>query len=229
MDGMNMDQFAKNDYLQMFILRFTNEHGTNKCFSNTAVSALLNIPVLRSAIKSFKIENLSNNSICRELFRLANMRNYTVASTEKIRAIVKDKCFKNRQWIKNFSNNKQHDSGEFLQSLLEHFWTESVMDNSLRDEVFGGLSQNILSCKCGREEELQVQHIPEVIPLQLKGGSIQSCLDDFMAVEDIEWNCPSCISSIVLRRMVIIAEPQTIILQLMRNKYDEVRRRINKI
>jgi uncharacterized UBP type Zn finger protein len=228
-----MDEAAKNDNgitnLHMFMLRFKNENGTNKCFSNTAVSALLNIPVLRSAIRSFKIENLGNNSICGELFRLANLRNYTIASTDKIRAIVRDKCFENRQWIKNFSNNKQHDSGEFLQSLLEHFWNEPIMENSLRDEVFGGLSQNILSCKCGREEELQVQHMPEVIPLQIKGKSVQSCLNDFLAAEDIEWNCPSCSSSRVLRRIAIIIEPKIIILQLMRYKYDEARQRINKI
>ena len=182
----------------MSILSFKNENGTNTCFSNTAVSALINIPVLRSAIRSFKTENLGHNPIGGELFRLAHLTNYSFASTEKIRAIVKDKCFEKRQWIKNFSNNKQHDSGEFLQSLLEHLWNESVTEISLRDKVFGGLSQNILSCKCGREEELQVQHMPEVIPLQIKGGSIQSCLDDFLAAEDVDWNCHSCISSRVL-------------------------------
>ena len=77
------------------------------------------------------------------------MTNFTVATTERLRSIVEAKCFENEQWTKNFNNNGQHDSGEFIQSLLEHLWSHHATAPALKDEVFGGLCQNTLCCNCG--------------------------------------------------------------------------------
>ena len=55
------------------------------------------------------------------------------------------KCFESGQLTKNFNNNKQHDAGEFMQSLLEHLWNENSK-NTLKEEMFGGVSQDILTC-----------------------------------------------------------------------------------
>ena len=157
------------------------------------------------------------------------MTKYTVASTERLRIIVETKCFENDQWNKNFNNNGQHDSGEFIQSLLEHLWSHPATPPAIKDEVFGGLSQNTLCCRCGHEEELQVQYMPEVISIQVKGESIQSCLDDYFAEEDVKWSCPKCKLSPVLRRSSVIQEPKTLILQLMRYKYEDVKQILVKI
>ena len=63
--------------------------------------------------------------------------------------------------------------------------------------------------------------MPEVVPIQVKGESIQSCLDDYFAAEYVNWNCPKCKNSPVLRKSSIIEEPKTLILQLMRYKYED--------
>ena len=118
------DEKGANFYIHMNLLRFINDPGTNMCFSNTAVSCLLNIPEMRVALRNLDTVDVDQNSISGELSKLANMKNGTIASTEKTRSIVKQKCFENMQWTKDFNNNKQHDSGEFIQSLLEHFWNE---------------------------------------------------------------------------------------------------------
>ena len=212
---------------QHTIIRFMNPPGTNMCFANAAASCLLNIPELLSIFKETRCIN--PNSVLGELSRLSKMTNYSVATTERLRCIVETKCFENRQWSKNFNNQRQHDSAEFLQSSLEHLWADPSTPGALKEEVFGGLSQNSLVCECEHEEELQVQHMPEVIPIQIKGDSIQSCLNDYFAPEHVEWNCPSCKRSPVLRKSKIIAEPNTLILQLMRYKYDEIGQNVMKL
>ena len=212
---------------EFVILRFVNDIGTNLCFSNAAISCLLNIQEFKNGIQNIE-KVFGQLSICEELSRLVNLENFTTTTTENIRTIVKMKCFENGQWTKNFNNNRQHDCGEFIHSLLEHFWNEPIVPLSLRDLVFGGLSQNTLSCPCGIEEKLQIQPLPEIIPIQIKGPSIQSCLDDYLAPENIEWNCPRCSNSTVLKKTSIIMEPNTIILQLLRYNYDEVKHKILK-
>ena len=211
------------------ILRFLNPSQRNLCFSNSAATCLLNIP----AMKDFFLENQSNNEdqnlLLSEMSNLAHLKNLTTASTERLRNIVKMQCFKSSQWTKNFNNNMQHDAGEFLQSLLEHLWREPATPPNLVERIFGGLCQNTVHCQCGNIEELQVQHMSEVIPIQIKGESVQSCLEDYLAAENIERNCSSCNRSEVLRKSSIINEPRTLILQLMRYKYNEIHHTVTKI
>ena len=211
------------------VLRFLNPPGTNLCFSNAAASCLLNIPELNMFLNEVKNKNIDQNSIAGELRKLSSMTNYTLATTERLRSIVETKCFEKEQWTKNFNNNGQHDSGEFIQSLFEHLWSHQATPPALKDEVFGGLCQNTLYCNCGHEEELQVQYMPEVIPIQIKGNSIQSCLDDYFAAEDVKWSCPQCKLSPVLRKSSVIEGPNTLILQLMRYKYEDVKQILVKI
>ena len=67
-----------------------------------------------------------------------------------------------RSWTnnKNFDDDKQHDSSEFLLSLMEHFWKEHVYrHNTLREDLFGGISQDILTCFCGNRLDLSPQHM----------------------------------------------------------------------
>ena len=226
-ESTNRKKFTETKLkLDWVMLRFLNDQGTNLCFSNAAVSCLLNIPELKIAIKNIEDKTLGQFSICKELSRLAKLENETTATTDNLRTLVTKKCFENRQWTKSFDDNQQHDCAEFIRSLLEHFWSESVVPISLKDLAFGGLSQNTLSCVCGFEEELQLQPMPEIIPVQIHGESIQSCLDDYLSPENIEWNCPRCSNSKILKRTSVIVEPNIIILQLMRYKYDEVIKKV---
>ena len=68
--------------------------------------------------------------------------------------------------------------------------------------------------------------MPEIIPVQIHGESIQSCLDDYLSPENIEWNCPRCSNSKILKRTSVIVEPNIIILQLMRYKYEKVIKKV---
>ena len=157
------------------------------------------------------------------------MTNFSIATTERLRNIVETTCFENEQWTKNFNNNGQHDCGEFIQSILEHLWSHPATPPALKEKLFGGLCQNTLCCSCGYEEELQVQDMPEVVPIQVKGESIQACLDDYFAAEYVNWSCPQCNNSPVLRKSFIIEEPKTLILQLMRYRYEDFQQVISKM
>ena len=142
-------------------------------------------------------------------------------STNRLRTILKTKCFEAGQLTRNFSNNRQHDAAEFIQSLLEHLWHENKNIPSLKEQLFGGLCQDVLECECRGRVESPVQNMPEIIPLQLNGQSIQSCLNSFFSPSEINWKCPNCGRGKVVKRTSIILEPFTLMLQLMRYKVDE--------
>ena len=219
----NLD-FENNTDLLM--KSFHNPPGSNLCFSNAAVSCLLNIPKLRTFLL-LNIDNSSDqNSIARELTSLAEQSTRTHDnSTHKIRVIVRSKCLEDGQSEKNFSDNRQHDSGEFIHFLFKHLWNEVP---SLKDQVFGGLFQETLECECQEIVELPVHEIPEIIPVHFIGQNIQTCLDDFLAISEISWKCPKCIRTKVKKRTSVIIEPFTLMLQLLRYKIDERNQTIGK-
>ena len=120
----------------------------------------------------------SSNSITEELSNLCGLfPTHHQSSTNRLRAIVKSKCFEAGQLTRNFSNNLQHDAGEFIQSLLEHLWHENNKIPNLKEEVFGGLCQDVLVCVCRATVELPIHNFPEIIPLQMSGQCIQSSLN----------------------------------------------------
>ena len=213
----------------MTILCFENPPGRNLCFSNSVVSCLLNIPKLNTIFKNHDIDSEYNISVYQELSSLAKLKNFYESSTSSLRYMVQSKCFEAGQWTKNFDNNRQHDAGEFMQSLLEHLINENKLPSHFWDEAFGGLCQNTLTCSCGYTEELQVQQLPEVIPIQISGQCVQSCLDDYFSSEEIVWKCPNCPQLQVRRTSSLITEPEVLILQLMRYKYDEAQQKVNKV
>ena len=179
--------------------------------------------------KNYKMEPKERNSLLGELSSFIKLGNFYQSSTSRLRYMVQSQCFAASQWTKNFDNNRQHDSGEFMNSLLEHLFHENKLPVGFRDEVFGGLCQNTLTCTCGYTEELQVQHFPEVTPIPISGQSVQSCLDDYFSSEEIGWKCPNCPKVQVRRTSSLITEPKILILQLMRYKYDESQQKVSKV
>ena len=108
-------------------------------------------------------------------------------------------------------------------------WHENKNIPSLKEQLFGGLCQDVLECECRARVELPVQNMPEIIPLQINGQNIESCLNSFFSPSEINWKCPNCGRCKVVKRTSIILEPFTLMLQLMRYKVDEVNQAVEKI
>ena len=84
----------------MTVLCFENPPGRNLCFSNSAISCLLNIPMMRPLFE-INGENVVDNSLLLELSNLSKGKNFSKSSTAKLRNIVQSKCFEASQWTMN--------------------------------------------------------------------------------------------------------------------------------
>jgi hypothetical protein len=229
--GVTLNQ--KNQNLKpennLILLRFSNPPRKNLCFSNAVASCLLNIQPIKNVILDSRNCNQNLKPITKELGKLARLDNFSEASTKKLREIVKLKCFESGQLSKEFDNNEHHDSGEFMQSLFEHFQNEHEDRNeSLIENLFGGISQDILSCCCGNRVELAPQHMSQIIPIQIIGQSVQNGLEEIFNADTISWECPKCHSLTVEKRLSIVQEPRTLILQLMRYSFDAAKNEASK-
>ena len=197
------------------------------CFSNSIVSTLLNIPIVKNILsqKSDQIPTYSReNEIVTELILLNNLSNLSYASTEQLRSSVSSMCEESGQIRRTFSDNLQHDAGEFLVSLFEHIFKDSIMD----EEIFGGLYQEKLVCKCGNIKHLPVQKLSEILMIQLHGHSIESCLMDFLSDEDVKNVCTDCGDDKSVKRIEILTEPTTLMIQLKRYEYHVNKRKALK-
>ena len=103
--------------IDLVLLRFENPPRKNLCFSNVVVTCLLNIPSLRKYFQGKKSVIEDPRTIIAELSNLSRHLKSSKKSTQKVRTIVKKKCFKEGQATRNFNNNMQFDCMEFLQSL----------------------------------------------------------------------------------------------------------------
>ena len=150
------------------------------------------------------------------------------SSTQRLRYLTKRKCIESGDVTKNFSDNNQHDAGEFLSSILSYMFKDSVTHENFDEQLFGGLWQNILTCKCGHINELPLEKMPEIIPLEIYGETIQHCLDHYFMSENVERSCTNCPSKIAEKITAVISEPATLIIQLNRYEYDREKERIMK-
>ena len=170
------------------------------------------------------------NSVSEELRNLVKTRNLNGASTRRLRTIVEQKCSNMGQLNNNFNNNKQHDAGEFMLSLLEHLWNEHTQSSdTLKEDVFGAVSQAILSCDCGNRVELPYEQMSEIVPVQVVDGNVQRGLEELFIPEMINWKCPKCKNTTVEQKLTLIQEPSTLILKLMRYEFDNSRKKISKV
>ena len=87
--------------------------------------------------------------------------------------------------------------------------------------VFGGLFRDIIKCKCGYVHELPLQNMADIIPIQLIGHNIQSCIEAFFSSEEVDWKCPSCGLLKCQKKVEVICPPSTLILHLLRFMYDD--------
>ena len=139
---------------------------------------------------------------------------------------MKSQCFKAGQNSRTFDDNKQHDAAEFMNSLLEHLFEGA---NILKEDLFGGLCQKTMFCQCNQAEELQIEDISEVLPLELKGITLESCLENYFSPEEIERRCAHCQSQRSTQVTTFIRNPKTLIIQLNRFEFlQESNRSIKK-
>ena len=149
----------------MKILAFSNPPRYNLCFSNAVISILLNIPIFISFLQcEFETEKLKSkqNVITKELISLSNQSNLSSQSTQRLRTIVKTKCFQAGQVTRNFNNKLQHDAGEVMTSVFEHLFKETLLPSDFDEKMFGGFNQDTLACKCGMSRLLPIQNLSEI-------------------------------------------------------------------
>ena len=83
----------------------------------------------------------------------------------------------------DFDDNRQHDAAEFLSSIINNLFGKSNALNSLKEIVFGGLFKKTMFCQCNYTQELGIENLSEVVPIELKGVTLESCLEDFSVLK----------------------------------------------
>ena len=207
--------------IDLVLLRLKNPPHKNLCFSNVVATCLLNIPVLRKFLQGKTTFFENQSAISAELSELARHLSADLKSTQRLRTIVMTKCLMSGQKNIHFNNNMQYDCVEFMQALFEHFWGEQSWNENLNEHVFGGLFQETLECECGKNQILPIEKIAEVLHLQVRGQTVQSCLDAFLSKQEIKSDCPQCDSTRRSKSIEILCMPTTIILHLLRFCYEE--------
>jgi uncharacterized UBP type Zn finger protein len=181
----------------MILCSFKNPPKRNLCFSNAVVSLLLNIPVFKDLLKKEENKNINEETdIFKELYKLANLPKFSKASTQRLRYLTKRKCVETGDITKNFSDNNQHDAGEFISSILPYIFENSDKYAHYDEILFGGLWQSILTCTCGDINEGAVEKMPEILPIEVYGKTIQQCTDHYFLPEKVERTCKNCHSTI---------------------------------
>ena len=213
-------------------MKFVNPSRKNLCFSNAVTTALFNIPQLNQMLQSENQNMTSNNNLLNELNKLYKAQNYSTQSTLKLRTIVHEECMRYGQSMRTFNDDNQHDAAEFFNSFLEHLFKSDQEDLKIREKLFGGLSQKTMFCsntKCNKSEQLQLETISEIIPLEFSGFTLESCLEQFFSPEEIERQCEHCRTKNATQVVTFVREPNTLIFQLNRFRFSQIDDRVVKI
>ena len=107
-------------------------------------------------------------------------------------------------------------------SLFEHLFQESFQPLDIHEQIFGGLMQELIYCECGRVRTLPVQNLPDIWTVQIDGSNLQTCVENFLKKEDINLKCEECGNSKTEKKVNLVVEPNTLIIQLKRYEYDFV-------
>lgn len=206
-------------FLVLKIYKFDNPPRKNLCFSNAVTTLLLNI----KGIQDLLSENnpaLKKNDIYRELKSLNQEVILFQHSTQNLRRIVQMLCIMYQQHTRTFDNNDQFDAAEFLSSLLEHLFKNN---ENILTSVFGKVQSTIFctNANCNHVDQMSSNNV-NIVVLQLSGPSLDLCLEEFLAPEDIKRNCPHCENNMATTVTTFSAFPKTIIFQLSRFFYSTI-------
>ena len=225
-------QLPKNEDLDLKILKFVNPPLKNLCFSNAVTTSLLNLKSFQDILKVKTSALEPECIILMELKRLSNLKNQSRSSTATLRRKVQEECLRSGQLLRTFNDNNQHDAAEFLSSIFEHMSKNSQNPARVRETLCGGLSQKTMFCsnsRCNMSEQLQVETLSEIIPIEFTGFTLESCIEQFFSPEEIERRCDHCEAKRSTQVTSFIQDPETLILQLNRFKYSQLENRVQKI
>ena len=201
------------------VIKFVNPSRKNLCFSN-----FLNVPKFQQILSNEEFKFQNNKRIFKELKRLFELNNYSKSSTLTLRSIVLEECERFGQLQRPFNDDNQHDTAEFLNSILEHlFRNQDTL--TLKETLFGGLIQKTMFCQtqnCHQTDQLQIEPISEIIPIEFVGYTLQSCLENLFSPEEVVRRCEQCGGNNSTQVTTFIQEPATLILQLNRFRYSSI-------
>ena len=163
----------------------------------------------------------NDKKIFKELQRLYRLSNYAKSSTLTLRTIIHEECERYGQLQRTFNDNNQHDAAEFLNSIFEQLFRHQDT-LGLKETLFGGLSQKTMFCQtqnCNQTDQLQIEPISEIIPIEFVGYTLQSCLENLFSPDDVERRCEHCGGSNSTQVTTFIQETANLFLQLNRFSY----------
>ena len=82
-------------------------------------------------------------------------------------------CIESGQKTRTFNDRRQNDAGQFLLSLMEHSFRNTLEFENIDEIMFGGLVKE--TCPCGEIQERPIDRLSEVLIVQIIGNSVQSC------------------------------------------------------
>jgi ubiquitin C-terminal hydrolase len=136
-------------------------------------------------------------------------------------------ALKSYDTLKEFTDGQQHDSQEFLWSLVNEL-DPNALDPYLNEgmvNVFAGELRNTVTCKeCNTASPSPERFLNLSLPLR---ESVTDCLDAFTAVEDLgdedKVHCSKCNKLCEARKKVLVKScPQVLVLHLKRFRWDGV-------
>ena len=185
--------------LNLHVLSLANL-GQNNCYANTVVTALKNLPQLRSLLVDENEDNLG--PVSKELRRLMLLQNGTKESLQTLRSLVADSL---RRWpgdeiAQDYGASRQHDAAEFLSTIVECLCDElKTRSEGILNQIFKGELRVSRKClRCGYCS-LRVEAMNNPMPLKLSRdweewilGDLINFAGDAGNVEEVVKDCFSC-------------------------------------
>ena len=185
--------------LNLHVLSLANL-GQNNCYANTVVTALKNLPQLRSLLVDENEDNLG--PVSKELRRLMLLQNGTKESLQTLRSLVADFL---RRWpgdeiAQDYGASRQHDAAEFLSTIVECLCDElKTRSEGILNQIFKGELRVSRKClRCGYCS-LRVEAMNNPMPLKLSRdweewilGDLINFAGDAGNVEEVVKDCFSC-------------------------------------
>ena len=85
------------------------------------------------------------------------------------------------------------------------------------------------NASCNMSEQLQVEALSEIVPIEFTDLTLESCIEQFFSPEEIERRCDHCETQRSTQVTSFIQDPETLIFQLNRFKYSQLDNRVQKI